>query len=99
MPDFTKSLLAASAVIALTAGTAQADITIATAGPMTGQYAVFGDQMKRGAEQAVKDINAAGGVLGEQLVLKVGDDACDPKQAVAVANQMVNEGIVLMAGH
>jgi branched-chain amino acid transport system substrate-binding protein len=99
MPDFTKSLLAASAVIALTAGTAQADITIATAGPMTGQYAVFGDQMKRGAEQAVKDINAAGGVLGEQLILKVGDDACDPKQAVAVANQMVNEGIVLMAGH
>jgi branched-chain amino acid transport system substrate-binding protein len=99
MPDFTKSLLAAGAVIALTAGTAQADITIATAGPMTGQYAVFGDQMKRGAEQAVKDINAAGGVLGEQLVLKIGDDACDPKQAVAVANQMVNEGIVLMAGH
>jgi branched-chain amino acid transport system substrate-binding protein len=99
MPDFTKSLLAASAVIALTAGTAQADITIATAGPMTGPYAVFGDQMKRGAEQADKDINAAGGVLGEQLILKVGDDACDPKQAVAVANQMVNEGIVLMAGH
>jgi branched-chain amino acid transport system substrate-binding protein len=48
---------------------------------------------------AVKDLNAAGGVLGEELVLKVGDDACDPKQAVAVANQMVNEGVVFMAGH
>jgi branched-chain amino acid transport system substrate-binding protein len=99
MTGFTKSLLAASALVALTAGGAQADIAIATAGPMTGQYAVFGDQMKRGAEMAVKDINAAGGVLGEQLTLEIGDDACDPKQAVAVANQMVNAGVVLMAGH
>jgi len=80
-------------------GIAQADITIATAGPMTGQYASFGAQMKAGAEQAVEDINAAGGVLGEKLVLEIGDDACDPKQAVAVANQMVGKGIALMAGH
>jgi branched-chain amino acid transport system substrate-binding protein len=80
-------------------GTAYADITIATAGPMTGQYASFGAQMKAGAEQAVADINAAGGVNGEKLVLEIGDDACDPKQAVAVANQMVGKGIKLMAGH
>jgi branched-chain amino acid transport system substrate-binding protein len=99
MPDFTKSLLTASAVVALTAGAAQAEIVIATAGPMTGQYAIFGEQMQKGAQQAVKDLNEAGGVLGEQLVLQVGDDACDPKQAVAVANQMVNEGVVFMAGH
>jgi branched-chain amino acid transport system substrate-binding protein len=99
MTGFTKSLLAASALVALTAGGAQAEIVIATAGPITGQYAVFGDQMKRGAEMAVKDINAAGGVLGEELVLEVGDDACDPKQAVAVANQMVNAGVVFVAGH
>jgi branched-chain amino acid transport system substrate-binding protein len=99
MTGFTKSLLAASALVALTAGAAQAEIVIATAGPMTGQYAIFGDQMKRGAEMAVKDINAAGGVLGEELVLEVGDDACDPKQAVAVANQMVNAGVVFIAGH
>ncbi len=48
---------------------------------------------------AVADINAAGGVNGEQLVLEIGDDACDPKQAVAVANQMVSKGIKFMAGH
>ena len=99
MPGFTKTLLAASAALALSAGVARADITIATVGPITGQYAIFGDQMKRGAEMAIKDLNAAGGVLGEKLVLKVGDDACDPKQAVAVANQMVNEGVVFVAGH
>lgn len=36
---------------------------------------------------------------GEMLVLEVGDDACDPKQAVAVANQMVGKNVAFMAGH
>ncbi len=74
-------------------------IVIGTAGPVTGQYAIFGDQLVRGATKAVADINAAGGVLGRQLVLEIGDDACEAKQAVAVANQMVNKGAVFMAGH
>ena len=67
-----KYLLASVAAIAGVAMStaAFADIVIATAGPMTGQYASFGAQMKAGAEQAVADINAAGGVNGEQLVLK-----------------------------
>lgn len=74
-------------------------VKIATAGPMTGQYASFGQQMKAGAEMAVKDINAAGGVLGKKIELIIGDDACDPKQAVAVANKVVGDGVVFMAGH
>src|SRR6476660_8108172 len=81
-------------------GTAFAqDITVGVAGPMTGQYASFGTQLKNGAEAAVADINAAGGVMGKKLKLEVGDDACDPKQAVAVANDMVKKKIVFMAGH
>ena len=97
----TKRLMMGAAVGALMvfAGPAYADITIAVAGPMTGQYASFGSQMKAGAEQAVADINAAGGVNGEKLVLKVGDDACDPKQAVAVANQLAQDKAVFVAGH
>ena len=97
-----KILLASTAMafgMSLSAGVAWADIQIATAGPMTGQYASFGAQMKAGAEQAVEDINAAGGVNGEMLILNIGDDACDPKQAVAVANQMVGKDVVFMAGH
>jgi branched-chain amino acid transport system substrate-binding protein len=74
-------------------------ITIAIAGPVTGQYASFGTQMKNGAEMAVADINEAGGVLGKPLTLTVGDDACDPKQAVAVANQLTSSGVALVAGH
>ena len=99
MKSIKTVLTAALAGVALSATAAQAQIQIATAGPMTGQYASFGQQMKAGAEMAVADINAAGGVLGQQLVLSIGDDACDPKQAVAVANEMVGKGVVFMAGH
>ncbi|MGC2854108.1 branched-chain amino acid ABC transporter substrate-binding protein [Novispirillum sp. DQ9] len=100
MRKYTTGLFTATAAFALFAGTAaHADIVIATAGPMTGPYAAFGEQMRRGAEMAVKDINAAGGVMGEKLVLQIGDDACDPRQAVAVANQFVNQGVKFVAGH
>lgn len=74
-------------------------IPVAIVGPITGQYASFGAQMKSGGEMAVADINAAGGVLGKKLDLDTGDDACDPKQAVAVANQMTGSGVALVAGH
>lgn len=94
-----KALMAGAALSLLMTGSAWAEIVIATAGPMTGQYASFGAQMKAGAEQAVKDINEAGGVNGEMLTLEVGDDACDPKQAVAVANQFAGQGVSFVAGH
>jgi len=93
------TLLAAAAATALGATAAKADIAVATAGPITGQYATFGEQMKKGMEMAVKDINDAGGLLGQKLKLEVGDDACDPKQAVAVANQLAKAGVKFVAGH
>jgi branched-chain amino acid transport system substrate-binding protein len=89
--------LAVAAVVAATPAFAQ--IKVASVGPMTGQYAAFGEQLRRGAEMAVKDINAAGGVNGQQLVLQIGDDACDPKQATAVANKLVSDKVVFVAGH
>jgi len=97
--NMKKSLLAGVVLSFAFTGAAWAEIIIAVAGPMTGQYASFGEQMKAGAIQAVEDLNAAGGVMGQQLVLEIGDDACDPKQAVAVANQMSGKGVVFMAGH
>ena len=69
-----KSLLAGVALSFVMSTAAYADILIATAGPMTGQYASFGAQMKAGAEQAVEDINAAGGINGEMLKLEIGED-------------------------
>jgi branched-chain amino acid transport system substrate-binding protein len=91
--------LALAAGLATTTAARAEDILIAVAGPMTGQNAAFGAQLKLGAEKAVADINAAGGVNGNMLKLEVGDDACDPKQAVAVANQLVSKGIKFVAGH
>jgi branched-chain amino acid transport system substrate-binding protein len=99
---FKRTLLGAVAAIGVTlalAASASAQIKIAVAGPMTGEYAAFGQQMKAGAEQAVADINKAGGVLGQQLALEIGDDACDPKQAVSVANQLAGKGVKFVAGH
>jgi branched-chain amino acid transport system substrate-binding protein len=98
-----RSLFAGAAclavALALGAGPARADIQIASAGPMTGSYASFGQQLREGAELAVADINAKGGVLGQKLVLSVGDDACDPKQAVSVANGFASKKVVFVAGH
>jgi branched-chain amino acid transport system substrate-binding protein len=101
MRKYALPLIAAAAfATAIGASAAKAqNLNIATAGPMTGEYAAFGDQMKHGAERAVQDINAKGGVLGKNLALSIGDDACDPKQAVAVANDFVSKGIIFVAGH
>ena len=96
-------LVAALGVAAIAASCGGGDedksIPVAVVGPITGQYASFGAQMKNGGELAVDDINAAGGVLGKKLNLEFGDDACDPKQAVAVANQMTGNNVALVAGH
>src|SRR5581483_7541485 len=94
-------LLAAGAVLALGASGAKAqeEVVVAVAGPLTGSNAVFGEQMKRGGQLAVDYINAKGGVLGKKLKLVFGDDACDPKQAVDVANKLVSQKVVFVDGH
>lgn len=93
-------IVAATFLAALAAAApAHADVPIAMVGPITGQYAAFGQQIREGAEQAVADINASGGVLGQKVTLAIGDDACDPRQAVSVANQMASRGVKLIDGH
>jgi branched-chain amino acid transport system substrate-binding protein len=92
-------LLAGVATLALAVPPAMADILIGVAGPITGGDAVFGTQFTTGAQQAVADLNAKGGVLGQQVKLEIGDDACDPKQAVSVANKFASDGVKFVAGH
>ncbi len=94
---FAACLIAAAGLAA--AGAAQADTIIGVAGPMAGSFAVFGDEMRDGAAQAVADINAAGGVNGTPLALQAMDDKCDPKTADAVANQLAGKGAVMVVGH
>ena len=80
-------------------GAAQADVKIGIAGPITGPSAAFGAQLTHGAEQAIKDINAKGGILGQKIVSEEGDDVSDPKQGVSVANKFVGDGVKFVVGH
>src|ERR1700675_2685548 len=91
--------LALGASFALSASALAQDITIAVAGPMTGGESAFGRQMKNGAEMAVTDLNAAGGLLGKKLALDIEDDACDPKQARSIAEKIASAKIPFVAGH
>jgi branched-chain amino acid transport system substrate-binding protein len=91
--------LALGASLLLSGAAAAQEIAVGVAGPMSGGEASFGRQMKNGAEQAVADINAAGGVLGRKLKLEVGDDACDPKQARSVGEKFAGMKLPFVAGH
>jgi branched-chain amino acid transport system substrate-binding protein len=85
---------------AMVAGYANAQIKLGIGAPLTGGSAAFGAQIKQGAEQAVADINAAGGILGQKIVItSVGDDRADPKEGVSVANKFAADGVKFVVGH
>ncbi|MCL6269241.1 branched-chain amino acid ABC transporter substrate-binding protein [Sansalvadorimonas sp. 2012CJ34-2] len=74
-------------------------LKIGLAGPVTGPVAQYGDMQFTGAKAAIEQINKAGGIDGKKLEAVVYDDACDPKQAVSVANKIVNDGVKYVVGH
>jgi branched-chain amino acid transport system substrate-binding protein len=78
---------------------ARAEILIGVSGPMTGNLTWYGEQLQRGAEQAVADLNAAGGVLGQQGRLITADDFCDPEQAVIATKKLVSDGAIFITGY
>jgi branched-chain amino acid transport system substrate-binding protein len=78
---------------------APSDILVAVAGPMTGQYAAFGQAMRAGAELAVRDLNTASGIGERKLQLVIEDDACDRTQAKTVAERLVKQHVALVIGH
>ncbi|AYC31239.1 branched-chain amino acid ABC transporter substrate-binding protein [Pseudomonas cavernae] len=98
---YRKGFLALAVTAAFGASSlAQADVVIGVAGPHTGANASFGEQYWRGATQAAEDLNAAGGINGEKIKLVKADDACEPKQAVAVANRLVDQDKAIgVVGH
>ncbi|MET4037137.1 MULTISPECIES: branched-chain amino acid ABC transporter substrate-binding protein [unclassified Bradyrhizobium] len=74
------------------------DVYIAVAGPMMGSTAALVAQIRDGASAAVDSINASRLLADTKLVLRISDDAWDPKQAVAVANRLATDGIKLVFG-
>ncbi len=96
------SLVAIFLTMSLGAGNifASDTIKIGIAGPHTGNNAAFGEQLWHGSEKAAADINKAGGINGKKIELVKGDDACEPKQAVNVANRLVEkDNVVAVIGH
>ena len=86
-------------VIVISSDNALPDILIGSAATQTGRYAWFGEQSQRGIALAVEDINAAGGVLGEQVTTFFGDDACDPEQGAVLAQKFLNLEVAAVMGH
>jgi branched-chain amino acid transport system substrate-binding protein len=79
---------------------AAAPFKIGVAGPMTGQYATYGASHKAGAEIAVEELNADGGVNGADASMTLGDDLGDPKEAVLVAQKFIDDSeVVVVDGH
>ncbi|MAC47383.1 MAG: leucine ABC transporter subunit substrate-binding protein LivK [Oceanospirillum sp.] len=85
--------------VAVSAANAAETLKIGIAGPQTGAVAQYGDMQFQGTRAAIELINKAGGVNGMMLEAVEYDDACDPKQAVAVANKLVSDGVQYVVGH
>ncbi|MEH0018215.1 MAG: branched-chain amino acid ABC transporter substrate-binding protein [Desulfobacter sp.] len=100
-----KSILKTLAVAAITLavftvqGVAAETIKIGSAGVISGDLAPYGISALRGAEMAVEEINAAGGVLGKKLEIMPGDDVCKPEIAVNMATKLVSDGAQMIVGH
>lgn len=95
----SNAFLAGCVALAMSHAALAKDIKVAIVGALSGPVAQYGDMEFTGAKQAIADINAKGGVNGNKLVGVQYDDACDPKQAVAVANKVINDNIRYVIGH
>ena len=96
---FLGGLIGAFLLIVCSIAPAQAEIKVGIAGPLSGKAADTGEQQEVGAQKAIVDLNNKGGVLGQKIFAISLDDACDARQAEAVARQLVSEGVVFVVGH
>ena len=94
-----KTLMTTSALaLAVMAGPTLADVKFGALYPFSGQLALLGEESARGLEIAVDQINAAGGVQGEKVVLERGD-AVDNNQAIGEARRLISrEGVKAIFG-
>src|SRR6185295_3443489 len=66
-------------------------MTIAVAGPLSGGASALGVEQKQGVEVAVDERNAAGGILGAQVVLVAADDRADAGEGKAAAQRFCDD--------
>jgi len=73
-------------------------LKIGVLGPLTGPAAAYGNAVANGADLAVKEINAAGGINGMQIELNAQDDEHDPEKAVNAYNTLKDWGMQMLVG-
>jgi branched-chain amino acid transport system substrate-binding protein len=78
---------------------ALADIQIGVAGPLTGTYQTFGQQMLAGVRAAVDSLNAKGGLSTEQVSIIQADDQCDAVKAEEAAQKLIAAHADVVIGH
>jgi branched-chain amino acid transport system substrate-binding protein len=93
-----RSILAIAVALG-SAALGHAEVLIGLPAPYTGPNAWMGEGIERGAEMAVADLNAAGGILGQPARLIKVDDYCESEQAVAAANKLLAERVDVVMGH
>ena len=84
--------------MAMAAPAVAQDIKLGVVAGMSGPGTSYGIGIKQGAEMAVKEINAAGGIKGRKISLIVVDDASNPAQSVTAVQRLANEPVDLIVG-
>ncbi len=96
---FALKLIAASALLAASsAGFAEDVIKIATIAELSGGGASPGTYFRDGVELAVKEINAAGGILGKKIVNSIADTQTNPGVAKGLTQKAVDDGVFAIFG-
>jgi branched-chain amino acid transport system substrate-binding protein len=98
MPSCCDRLLAVFILLVALTSAARADVLIGLSVPLTGPMGWSGAGQQVGAESAVEDLNAKGGVLGQRLEIIAVDDFCDRDQGLAAARKLVDDGVVAVFG-
>ena len=95
-PSFAQ--ITATGVLCLAATLARADITVGAPFALSGPVGEQAQAMRQGAELAMQQVNQQGRLLGRSYRLAFGDTGCDPDKGVALARQMIQDGVVALVG-
>ncbi len=91
--------IACLALSSMLSGLARAEILIGVSAAMSGSYSLYGEITLNGADTAVAELNANGGVLGEHVGIVIADDFCSGDQAIAAARKLVSAEVDFVVGH
>ena len=88
--NIRRHIFAVAAAAMLSTGAYAADIKVGVIGPFTGGSASMGVSMRDGVRLATKEINAAGGIDGNKIVLVERDDEAKNERGVQIAQELIN---------